>query len=264
MAAAKIFTKIPKAAFILLSLSSFAAELCSSSWLDFQNKLKASENRLAFRNDEGPLGIGLCWWHSRMQRNANFLLDFRPSLPKLTGLDLWMVIRGLAGTGHVMAVTGYANLEEFSKAHASELKETLAQWQLADTFLGFNWVNGLQGDPQISPGELEEKMERLYERVKIENQVVYQMLNFPGISSHALLVVDMFREANGDIIFAAVDSNFATLQYFTYRRGAGRIESRYGGFVPYVQRSSDLADFQRVIAFTCDVWGTPSHLTAPN
>ena len=235
--------------------------LCSMTWTDFQDKLGKPENRLGFHNDGGPLGIGMCWWHSRMQRNANFLLDFRPWELRGDDSEIWSVIKALMTPNRVMAVRGFSNLRQFSTAHSTEMREALGQWQLVETFLGFNWVNGLQGGPTENPADLAERIDRLFIRVNVLHQVVYVMLNLPGTSSHSLLIVNMLPLAKGGYMLETVDSNFSDLKYYFYHTGDDHLSSIYGGFVPYVQRSSDLDNFQDAIQRTCSHWGDSTQLT---
>ena len=51
--------------------------------------LYKNENRLAFSNSGGRLGIGLCWWHARFQRRLNHLLVFTGNENTPTSCPLW-------------------------------------------------------------------------------------------------------------------------------------------------------------------------------
>src|SRR5690349_15011002 len=55
---------------------------CSMTREDFRTTLLDSKNHLAFNNDLGPIRTGLCWWHSALQRQATYLVVYRPDLPR--------------------------------------------------------------------------------------------------------------------------------------------------------------------------------------
>lgn len=235
--------------------------LCASNWADFQNKLRDDTHRLAFLNSGGPMKIGLCWWHSRLQRNANYLLDFRPSLPKLSRDEALAVVKKLSSTKQVSAVDGYRNLRDFSADYYREMTEMLGQWQMAESFFG-NWVNGLEGESEVSAEELRQKMDELHARVQGKKEIVYQMLQYPGPTAHAWIVFGMKKTPAGYSI-EAVDSNYYGLIRREYRDGDRSFfgQGISGTFVPYTQRTKDLDEVQRVIQRTCEAWGRSSSLT---
>jgi hypothetical protein len=247
-------------AFGLLHSVGMAADLCSSNWSDFQIKIKSSENRLAFHNPDGPLGIGTCWWHSRFQRNANYLMDFRPQAQKLTENQVWETIRGMFSAHAVYAVNGYANLQEFSSKYAEEITEGLVQWQIVETLFELNWLNGLRHGGSTSPADMALRMDDLYDRVKNKKEIVYQILKKDEIGAHAWLVVDMIATRTGYFL-EAVDSNSSYLVYRFFEFGSDHLGRDPWKFVPYTQRTLDLDHYQQVIQETCQYWGLQSALT---
>lgn len=252
------------AGFLAFALFSFAqsvsAQLCQQTWQDFQVKLGQRENRLAFTNSGGPMGIGLCWWHSRMQRNALYLLDFHPDQPQLTKDEAWERIKNLSDPNFVQSVNGFANLMDFSNAYWMEMHEYLGQWQMAESFLEFNWVNGLRGSSESDPDELREIMDELFTQVK-GGEVVYQMLQVPGVVAHAWLVYDMTKTDDGYEL-SVIDSNYSESQKYSYRYGQTHFSGRIGSWVPHTQRRSDLQVIRKNIKRVCDAWETDTSLTA--
>jgi len=240
---------------------SASAPLCQQTWEDFQVKLGQRENRLTFTNIGGPMGIGVCWWHSRMQRNALYLLDFHPDQPRLTKDEAWEKITNLSDPNFVQSVNGFANLMDFSSAYSAEMKEYLGQWQMAESFLEFNWVNGLRGDSEADPEELKDIMDELFTQVKGNGEVVYQMLQVPGPVAHAWLVYDMTKTDDGYEL-SVVDSNFLEPQKYSYRYGQTKFSGRIGSWVPHTQRRSDLKSIRKNVKRVCDAWGTDTGLTA--
>jgi hypothetical protein len=243
---------------LLVGSSAFAGSLCQTRWSEFQTKLAKSENRLAFVNQPGPMKIGMCWWHSRMQRNANFLLEFRPQSAATGNDGVWQIIKNLSRTDKVQVVPGFANLQAFSARYSSEMNESMGQWQMSDSFLKFGWANGL-GSGESDAGTLSREMDALYEDVMIKRNVTYQMLKMPGFEAHAWLVLNMTKLAgNQGYQLTVIDSNAYSPQYYLYTRGMTKFIYRINGFeqrgmdfVPHTQRDSDFADYQSALNQAC-------------
>lgn len=243
---------------LLASSSGFAASLCQTKWSDFQTKLASVDNRLAFVNQPGPMKIGMCWWHSRMQRNANFLLEFRPLTQASGANDAWQIIKNLSRTDVVQVVPGYSNLAAFSMRYASEMNESMGQWQMSDSFLKFGWASGL-GSGEADAGTLSQEMDALYEDVMIKRNVTYQMLKMPGFEAHAWLVLNMKKLAgNQGYQLTVLDSNSRNLQTYTYTRDMTKFTYRIDGwpqsgmdFVPHTQRDADFSDYQSALNQAC-------------
>lgn len=245
--------------FLAFSSLAEADSLCRNNWANFQSKLLNNANRLSFTNSGGPMGIGLCWWHSRMQRNANYLLAFDPLAYPMKQKEIWTVIKGLSKVNKVQTVRGYQNLEEFSLAHADKMNETLGQWQAADSFFRFNWVNGLSGSSEVKAKELKKQMDALYTRVNRKKEIVYQMLQMPGAEAHAWLVIGMKKTSDGYAL-EVVDSNTTSLTKFYYTNGMSNF-SYYGkDFVPFTQREDDFKSYFKAINSSCAAAGTRSAL----
>lgn len=238
-------------------------DLCSSTWQDFQEKLKRQENRLAFENSGGPLRIGLCWWHSRFQRNANYLLDFRPWLPDSNRNEVWSVLKALTKGRHVVAINGYRHLFEFSDAYRDEIQELLGQWQLYESFLEFNWVKGLKNPQPEFPGQLNEVLSDVEYRVKVKHEVVYQMLKYPGLVSHAWLVYDIENFGFAYKIHAIDSNNLYNVESFVFKNSEGIIGNSRVGF-PYTQHTEDMDTYHSAITRTCRRWGRSSKLAPRN
>ena len=236
---------------LIMSSGAFAKDLCKSDWSDFQTKLQQSENRLTFRNPKGPMGIGLCWWHSRMTRNAAYLLDFHPEAEEMSEDQAWKVIKALSSTDQVIPVNGYKNLSDFSKDYAADMEESLGEWQMAESFFQAGWANGINGGTTTDPQNLKNIMDETYERVNTKKEAVYEMLKMPGLEAHAWIVLAMEKNPTGYIL-SVIDSNTLWVDRYQYRTGDTHF--RYYGmydFVPHVQRTSDFADYHKAISSFC-------------
>jgi hypothetical protein len=233
-----------------------SSKLCSTQWSQFQTKLQDGDNRLAFQNPAGPLGIGLCWWHSRMQRNANYLLDFKPSEKRASDAEVWTLIKGLTKSNAVQVVKGYKNLQDFSSVYSDKMAETLGQWQLAESFLQMGFLHGI-GSNDVSSSSLQKTMDALYAEVKVKKNVPFQMLKMGGVATHAWLVTDMTKNRGGGYTLQIIDSNVPwSLQTYEYVPGMTQfsynlMSSSNYNFVPYTQHESDLSSYQSALKRYC-------------
>ncbi len=245
------------AVILFSSLPSFAENVCSYKWNEFPKRLQESDNRLSFINPAGPLNIGVCWWHSRMQRNANYLLSFAPNSSKMTPQQARILIKNLSRTNVVQTALGYKNLKSFSTAYSREMQEALGQWQLTDTFFKLGWVRGI-GPSRVSPENLSNKMDALYEDVMLKKNITYQVLQMPGFKAHAWLVTDVKKGPQSSYSITAIDSNSLNTQTYTYRPGLTQFSYNLDGhtyageeFVPYTQYENKWKDYVKALKNAC-------------
>lgn len=171
-----------------------------------QSIIAKANNQLSFMNQGGFLNGGVCWWHSRFTRAAAYLAIFDPSLPYPSREEAKEIINHIRKRKGMIVIPGFRNLYEFSNYYSHEIIEKLEDWQRSDTVMKFSWFKGMVRNVELPPEKLEEKMHDLYKRVQ-DGEVVYQMLQMPGVVAHAWLVVGMRPTSSGYII-SAVDSNF--------------------------------------------------------
>jgi len=209
------------------------------------------ENLMAFRNSGGIADLGICWWHSRFQRNALYLTYYDPHAPKPNRQEAHSIILRLRHARRVVKIPGFRNFQEFTRAHSSLIKSELEDWQKFDgIFLG--WMRGLQGQTSISASDMKIKMDNLYQDVYVKGHIVYQMLQLKGLTAHSWLVVGMKKYSNGYDL-KVVDSNLPSqTKLFEYRYGDRHLKTREGkAFTPYTQRTSDINQINRVIRNAC-------------
>ena len=232
---------------------------CSSG--NIQEKLKESNNRISFNNQGGLFNGGVCWWHSRLLRNASYLVYFSPEKEKPhheTKVQLIRIPDPKAPKGirvpapgsvryilnkiqegkEVVEIPGFRDLDSFSSYYESEIQDLLDDWQLEDGVVNQSWIVGLKGDSEVEPQELERRMHELYQRIR-SGEVVYQKLQLPGIVAHAWLVVDMTKKSNGYTL-KVVDSNYSSIQTHDYQFGDTSLHYPYfGKFVPYTDNTRE-------------------------
>ncbi|RPJ75261.1 MAG: hypothetical protein EHM20_09225 [Alphaproteobacteria bacterium] len=196
-----------------------------------------STNLMGFKNNGGLFNGGVCWWHSRFQRNIFYLSIFRPDLdkPKST-YEIKNIIHQVRLGTNVVTIPGYGNLEEFSKENQSLIQSELNNWQLYDGVILGSWINGLKGDTRVRPDVLEKMMNELNIYVREKKKVGYQKLQIKGITSHAWLVVGIKKMPSGfEVGYLDSNSPNQSLNY-SYKIGdSSFFIKNYGDFVPYLE-----------------------------
>ncbi len=206
----------------ILASSVFADDhksyFCSET-ADMQQRAANTDNELAFTNEGGmkiPLfgkllgyedGIGVCWWHSKMQRAALYLAMFRPDLPAPDKDQAIELIEKLKEEKEVVEIPGYNNLREFSSAWAAEFQIVITKWQEEETWAG-QWTKAIDANfsDKLNPEQLKKRMDDLYFRMKA-GEIVFQRLPFyDSIVVHAWIVFDMEPTEQGYRL-KVIDSN---------------------------------------------------------
>lgn len=242
------------------------ARFCAKSDKEsIQRRFFEDAERMAFANGNYGLGnAGVCWWHSRFQRNALYLANYRPNDPRPSEKEAKKIIKAIKKGKKVVNIPGFSNLREFSNAYRDIIIRELEKWQLVDGFLKQKWIQGISGSTS-SARDMEREMDKIYDRVKNQKEITYVSMQLPGIyANHALLVGDIIRTDNG-YRMQTIDSNYPsrTITYeYTYGQENFQVQSpgsnaTYGvgagePFVPYVQEESEEEKISNVITDVCD------------
>ncbi|MDO9181305.1 MAG: hypothetical protein Q7U04_02800 [Bacteriovorax sp.] len=195
------------------------------------------ENLMSFRNDGGIFNGGVCWWHSRFQRNIFYLSLFRPDLEKPKSIqELQLIIHQIRLGSSVVIIPGYANLAEFTTENQKLIQNELNDWQLYDGVVLGGWIDGLKGHSSVAVSEMQKMMSELFDYVSVKKKIAYEKLQIKGITSHAWLVVGIKKMPSGfDIGF--IDSNKPQMsQVYSYKIDDQSFFTKsYGNFVPYLE-----------------------------
>jgi hypothetical protein len=212
-----------------------------------------SSNLMAFTNHGGLVNGGVCWWHSRFQRNALYLTIFKPQLPKPSDKELSKIIRNIRTAEQVVVIPGFKNFAQFSDAYEVEIQKELEYWQKLDGIARFAWIKGLSGSAEVAPEKLNKMMDQLYTDVEVNKNIAYNMLQIPGIVSHAWLVVHM-EKVSGGYNLEILDSNFARrTEIYRFRAGDTRLSYHaYFNFVPYLMQTSEMDVIKRAQLKLCN------------
>jgi hypothetical protein len=215
-----------------------------------QKLLYEKENHLTLYNRGGIANGGVCWWHSRFTRNAAYLAVFRPDQRRPSEKRIKNIIKTIRA-GRQVEIPGYRDLQDFSWEHAKAIQNTLENWQLTDGLIGQQWVEGLRGGSETSVEGMKQQMDALYERVSA-GEVVYQVLQLPGVVAHAWLVVGMQKTDRGYHLIV-IDSNYgAGVNSWYYDEGMTSMSySRYGNFVPQTHKVREEVALKRRLQNYC-------------
>ena len=196
-------------------------------------------NRLSMHNNGGLFNGGVCWWHSRFQRNVLYLGIFKPDLPKLSSnYELATLIHKIRLGQSIVIIPGYENFEEFTQDFTVQkyIQNELNQWQIYDGVVLGTWIDGLKGSPTVDPTLLSTMMDDLFDYVSAQKKIGFLKLQLKGITSHAWLAVAMKQMPSGyDIGY--IDSNYPLMtKSYSYKQGDNSFNvPGYGNFTPYLE-----------------------------
>lgn len=213
-------------------------------------------NLMAFKNQGGLFNGGVCWWHSRFQRNIFYLSLFKPELNPPKASELKSLIKEIRAGVSVVTIPGFSNFSEFTEAYKKEILSELESWQLYDGVILGSWIDGLKGNTKVKPDVLKNMMTKLYNYVEVEKRVAYQKLQIKGITSHAWLIVGMHPGPNGYEIGLIDSNNPKMTENYTYKfADESFFEKSYGNFVPYLEFTREEERISSVAKTFCGVKG---------
>lgn len=210
-------------------------------------------NLMAFRNHGGLLNGGVCWWHSRFQRNSLYLTIYKPDLAKPTTEEAKKLITEIRKAKNVVVIPGFRNFREFSMAFEGEIQTEIETWQKLDGVVKFAWVKGLAGQSDVPAEKMKELMDQIYEDVEVNKNISYNKLQIPGIDAHAWLVLHV-EKVIGGYNLEILDSNVANqTEIYRYRDGDTHFNYHdYFNFVPYLEKTNEMDKIKKAIAKQCE------------
>lgn len=253
---------------LLISITSFAGtlpttkgEFCAryTDTTVLSTYTSESSNLMAFKNDGGIFNGGVCWWHSRFQRNIFYLSIFRPDLNPPTTTEVRSLIKEIRAGQSIVTIPGFSNFSDFSESYKNEIQSELNAWQRFDGIVWGVWIDGLKGSTKVAPTVLNTMMDTLFQYVEVDKKIAYQKLQIKGITSHAWLIVGIKKEVNGYEI-GLIDSNMPKMsRNYSYKIGDSSFnEKSYGDFVPYLGFTREESRISSVAKKFCGI----THLNA--
>lgn len=209
-------------------------------------------NTVGFRNKGGLINGGVCWWHSRLTRNAAYLAYFSPEKPKPTSSEeVKAVLRQLRKGNAPVEVPGFKNLYSFTRAYSKTVQKYLDHWQRESGMISQSWIKGISGKAVRSPDKLKKELDKTYSDIQ-EGKIVYQKLQIKGIVAHAWLVNGMEKTPNGYIL-NVLDSNYSGTETYRYVEGRTHFyHPSYGRFSPYSEKKKKEKKMQKAIKKYCN------------
>lgn len=156
--------------------------------------------------------MGLCWWHSRLQRKAAYLAVFRPDLPQPSLDDFRKIFHKLIFRFDVVEIPGFANLSEIKlREHVKVIEDLLSNQQIIEGVVRQSWIRNKIGGYKNGVKNLENEFLKAKSIID-QGDIAYVMLRKKNFSStHALLLTGYETEpTNSDqkcYTFSAIDSN---------------------------------------------------------
>ncbi len=217
--------------------------------------LTLKENLLSFRNAAGLFNRGVCWWHNRLQRKAQYLVSFDKHSPKLKEQDYKKIIRKMIKGKEIITIKGYANLRDFSADFKDYILKRLTLWQVRDGSIGFAWIRGLRGKRETSSEKLKKSMNELYNYTVNQENISYVKLQLKGIESHSWLITSMNKTPNGYNLHF-LDSNapngLMTYQYFFGDTTLNGFR-KYGDFLIYLEEKKEMREIKKAVKTFCEL-----------
>jgi hypothetical protein len=229
-----------------------------------QDLSSESTNLMSFKNDGGLFNGGVCWWHSRFQRNIFYLSIFKPELPKPNVSELKTIIHQVRLGSSVVTIPGYANLFDFSSENQKLIQAELNDWQLYDGVVLGSWIDGLKGDTKVSANQMQSMMDEVYQYVAVKKKIAYEKLQIKGITSHAWLIVGMKKMPSGFDI-GVIDSNNPRMsELYSYKSGDESFFIKgYGNFVPYLEFKREEERLNQTAKTYCGIKSAGAFLVDP-
>ena len=212
------------------------------------------QNLMSFKNQGGLFNGGVCWWHSRFQRNIFYLSQFRPDLPKINPKDVRPLILEIRAGKSIVIIPGFSHFEEFSETYKKEILKELEAWQLYDGVVLGKWIDGLKGETKIEAALLKQKMDELYNYVEVDKKIAYQKLQIKGITSHSWLIVKIKKLDSGYEIGLIDSNNPKQTEIYSYKNGdESFFDKSYGNFVPYLEFTREETRISTIAKAYCNV-----------
>ncbi|HXH75742.1 MAG TPA: hypothetical protein VNJ08_12285 [Bacteriovoracaceae bacterium] len=257
-----------------LSLPDHKQSFCAGNPRMISGRILDSSSRyfnetLGFANPPGPVGGGMCWLHTRLQRQFTYLANYRPDLPFPSKKDALAIIDRIVHRKGVTEIPGYKNLSEFSRAY---------RYDLISAIDGMGWrcvanpndcLARLNDSYSPTPSEFQSNMDLLYQTqfampgdiqmVRTRVQEDKGTINAP-LSAHSLLILEMqpirYNTGPDEVVgyvagyrMKVIDPNYpGTVETVDYNFGNTHITAGGLRVIPY-QHYDNASDIPQMNSF---------------
>lgn len=210
--------------------------------------------RISFDNPPGPLGTGLCWWHSRLQRSIIYLAEMAPEMAKPTDSQAREIIKKLIKMDSVVTIPGYMKLNAFTYDYRSIIEDELGKWQLHDALVNQAWTRGLFGVREKSPVKAKAHLDELYKdflKAKQSDEILWiKLQKKPGAHSFLLLGMSPNKDHTG-YEMQTIDSTYSTgFTDYVYEKDASfirRVDLPNETSIPSVGFDRDMTSIKKAL-----------------
>lgn len=176
-------------------------DLVDSLQENHSGKNKASLGAISFNNPPGTFGTGLCWWHSRFQRNATYLANYFPGKNPPSDKQAKKIIRAIATGRVVVEIPGFANLREFSSTYKSMIVKELNRMTMMD-FPNLKVFDRFGDTSEMHRNEMWTMMNDIHQKMLQHPQLMFlrqkkDLHNFVSSHSVLLLKIEKVEEDTG-------------------------------------------------------------------
>lgn len=207
----------------LLSLNSYAQSsketFCKehSSLKSIEAKMRSYHNMVNVGNESGFLGMktGVCWWHSRFQRNVSYLVQMEPSLPKPTDAQAKAIIKKIISGKEIVIIPGFENFRMFSIKYYKQIVSSLTKWINTDFLIRQDWTRAYKGASTLSVGDFQEHMKSIHQQFLANDGILFMILQFNTNIAHSWLMTNMEKVKTGWNL-SVVDSQSPLYVYDIY------------------------------------------------
>ena len=251
---------------------------CARNEYDIAHGLNTSANgKIAFSNPDGPWVVlnkvlhrkifngGVCWWHTRFQRSAAYLVNFFPGRPRPLPGKARTLISQIIAMKSVIEIPGFNNLSEFTQAYEKEISSALSNWLLRDWATGHGSGERPFDTSSLAPAELRGAMDGLYERMLAQPQLIFLRIHSASVGvfdSHALLLTGI--ELLGNPLMppgpqgyrlSVIDSNtpglVSTVDYNFGDHNLNYCSGKCDAMIPRIDFDDDLAKIDGAVQKYC-------------
>lgn len=228
---------------------------------------------LAFENPPGPINAGMCWLHTRLQRQFTYLANYRPELPKPTKEQAKKIISDIVARKGVTEIPGFANLAEFSREYKAELVSAIDRMGWACVVKPTDCPARFADTYSPSPADVQATMDSLYRKQLLQHgdiQVIRtRMKKSSGITkpfeAHSMMILEMEpirlpkekMELMGQVIgyrLRVIDPNFQNrIEVVDYKFGDTSLNAGFIDVIPYkhYEYEGDIGEMNRSLDGYC-------------
>ncbi|HXH73564.1 MAG TPA: hypothetical protein VNJ08_01265 [Bacteriovoracaceae bacterium] len=155
---------------------------------------------LAFVNPPGPVNGGMCWLHTRLQRQFTYLANYEPKAKRPTHEEAMEIIDRIVQRKGVTVIPGFNDLYDFSAKYEKELTKAIDVMGWKCVANPNDCLSRVADSYVNTPAELKSTMDTFYSRTlnnpgaihSIKTRVIGESIKYSSpLSAHSLNILAM-------------------------------------------------------------------------